>query len=113
MNSIMNAIFVEKLYQSTTMAHDYQKKLRTIHKLVLIFTLFERKFQSSLTQGRDVTKVFDTIGYKILLHNINKFGINSTAYNLLSIYLKNRKQHIRINNELSEETSLSHCLIYI
>jgi len=54
----------------------------------------------------DISKAFDTIVNKILLQNVNTISINGQAYNLLISYLKNRKQHVRINNELSEETSL-------
>jgi len=53
-----------------------------------------------------LAKAFDTIDHRILLQNVNTLGINRTAQNLISSYLKNKKQHVRINNELSEETSI-------
>jgi len=64
------------------------------------------KIKKGATVYLDLAKAFDTIDHKIVLKNVNTLGINGTAQKLLSSYLKNRKQHVRINNELSEETSI-------
>jgi len=70
-----------------------------------IYNSFENK-KKCATVYLDLAKAFDTIDHKILLKNVNTLGINGTAQNLLSSYLRNRKQYVRINNELSEETSI-------
>ncbi|KAF0713711.1 RNA-directed DNA polymerase from mobile element jockey, partial [Aphis craccivora] len=61
-----------------------------------------------LQQYQAIFIIFSKIKKKTLvLQNVSTFGINyGMAQNLSSSYLKNRKQHVRINNELSEVTSI-------
>lgn len=43
---------------------------------------------------------------QLMLQNFNIFETKETAFSFLSSYLKNKKKHFQINNELSEKTSM-------
>ena len=50
----------------------------------------------------DLSKAFDTIDHSILLKKLNTYGIRGQALKLLESYLSDRKQHVSILNEISE-----------
>lgn len=50
----------------------------------------------------DLAKAFDTISHKILLHKLQRIGIQGQLFNWLVSYLKNRSQRVDINGTLSD-----------
>ena len=44
----------------------------------------------------DLSKTFDTINHKIMLHKLFLYGIRGTAYHWFESYLSNRKQYVQI-----------------
>ena len=54
----------------------------------------------------DLSKAFDTIDHKILLSKLESYGIRGEAHKLLKSYLTNRKQHVSVLNEISENLSV-------
>lgn len=50
----------------------------------------------------DLAKAFDTVDHQILLDKLYNYGIRGQAHKLLSNYLSNRLQRVKINNVLSE-----------
>ena len=53
----------------------------------------------------DLSAAFDTIDHEILLSRLQThFGISGSAHNLLSSYLQNRSQSVKINSHISSPT---------
>ena len=50
----------------------------------------------------DLSKAFDTLDHKIVLSKLTHYGINGISYNLLSIYLTNRKEYVQFEFSCSE-----------
>ena len=51
----------------------------------------------------DYQKAFDTVNRNILLRKIEKYGIRGRALDLVTSYLSNRYQYVKINNSLSSK----------
>ena len=54
----------------------------------------------------DLSKAFDTINHELLLAKLHAYGFNKQALLILSSYLRNRKQRVKINNTFSLWTDL-------
>ena len=50
----------------------------------------------------DLSKAFDTIDHATLLRKLYHYGIRGNVQKLISSYLTNRYQYVKINNETSE-----------
>ena len=50
----------------------------------------------------DLKRAFDTIDHKILMSNLEHYGIRGVAYSWLKSYLDNRYQYVNVNTENSE-----------
>ena len=54
----------------------------------------------------DLSKAFDTINYDLLIAKIHAYGFDKNALDLVSSYLKNKKQRVKINTTFSTWTDL-------
>ena len=54
----------------------------------------------------DLSKAFDTINHELLLAKLHAYGFSKQALSILSSYLDNRKQRVKINNTFSSWTDL-------
>ena len=50
----------------------------------------------------DLSKAFDTIDHTTLLRKLYHYGIRGTTNNLISSYLTNRYQYVKVNHEISD-----------
>ena len=55
----------------------------------------------------DLSKAFDTLSFDIILYKLNYYGIAGTELQLLTNYLKNRKQYVIFNNHESDLTEIT------
>ena len=57
----------------------------------------------------DLSKVFDTIEYAILLKNLENYGINGTNLTWFRSHLTNRKQYIQMTNDSKSDFRNATC----
>ena len=51
----------------------------------------------------DLSKAFDCVSHAILLKKLNTFNFNASSIKLIKSYLENRKQSVRLEDEISSE----------
>lgn len=56
----------------------------------------------------DLAKAFDTVSVPLLLSKLEDSGVRGTPLKLLSSYLSNRKQRVKINDVISSELPMSY-----
>ena len=82
--------------------HGFLKNKNTI---TAIFEFIEKilkgidEHKSVLALFVDLSKAFDCVDHKLLLHKLDLLGIRGIFLNLIASYLKNRKQTVGLNTE--------------
>lgn len=61
-----------------------------------------------LTVFLDLKKAFDTVSVPMLVHSLEKIGVRGVALDLLSNYLQNRTQKVKVGNYISETANVSY-----
>ena len=81
--------------------YGFRKKHSTEHALIELIDQIRSSFgDKQMTCGIfiDLSKAFDTVNHKILLHKLEHYGIRGKALELFKSYLENRKQYVQIDN---------------
>ena len=76
----------------------FQKNTSADHAILELVNELRQSFdENKFTVGVfiDLSKAFDTIDHKILLHKLKHYGINGNILKWFSNYLSNRQQYIQ------------------
>ena len=60
-----------------------------------------------LTIFMDLSKAFDTVDHKTLIHKLHYYGIRNNSLSVLKDYLNNRSQYVEIDNYKSAQLNIS------
>ena len=56
----------------------------------------------------DLQKAFDTVNHKILLDNLEHYGIRGNVFNWFKSYLTERQQYVVVNGHVSDSLPITH-----
>ena len=81
------------------------------HKMLLLHLpakIYENLHRNnpSLCIFLDLAKAFDTVSHSMMLEALQDIGVNNVELNLFKSYLSNRKQQVKIGNQISLEKSV-------
>ena len=85
--------------------YGFRKKHSTEYAAIKLIDHVSKQMENGKTPGNlyiDLSKAFDTLAFDILLFKLKYYGVTDTALDLMSSYLKNRKQYVVFNNTQSE-----------
>ena len=85
--------------------YGFRKKHSTEYAAIKLIDHVSKEMESGKTPGNlyiDLSKAFDTLTFDILLYKLKDYGVTGTALNLMSSYLKNRKQYVVYDTIRSE-----------
>ena len=117
-NKILEKIMFNRLYkflESTESIYDLQFGFRQKHSTNDALLSMTQQIKDTMDKGNvavgvfvDFQKTFDTVNHKILLKNLEHYGVRGIAINWFSSYLKNREQYVSISNVQSDTKHISH-----
>ena len=71
-----------------------------------IFSSFDRNYEVRAV-FLDISKVFDKVWYKKIIHKVTRNGISENSLNLLTGILRNRKQRVTHNHQSSSWANIN------
>lgn len=101
--------FVKKHKILSKMQYGFMKKIGTKDALSYLTNLIYDKLDKSMPIAvtfLDLAKAFDTVNHDILINKLHCYGIRGKAQFLISSYLCNRYQRVKINNCVSDYTRI-------
>ena len=89
--------------------YKYQFGFRRDHSTILAILKLVDYVSQALENGEfvigvflDFSKAFDTVNHHILLSKLEHMGVRGEAYDFISDYLKDRKQYVMYEGQMSE-----------
>ena len=82
----------------------FKKSHGTQHSLIAMLEKWKKaldKEENLSAIFMDLSKVFDTINYDLLLTKLKAYGFSKQALSFMCSYLKNRRQRVQININLA------------
>ena len=111
-DKIIEKIMHKKLYnflETHNVLYQNQYGFRKNNSTVYALTQITEKIKSTIDNGKygcgifiDLRKAFDTVNHKILLGKLEHYGIRGNMLNWFESYLKDRKQFVSINGQVSD-----------
>ena len=102
-----------KYFNKYNLINDSQFGFRKGYNTTMAVTELYEKILDSNDKGNatctillDLSKAFDSVDHKIILHKLYNYGIRGNVWNLLQSYLTNRKQFVSGNNEFSDYSNV-------
>ena len=103
LNSILNNIFSPYLAA-------YRESCSTQHVLIRLLEEWKENLDNNFTVGgvlMDLSKAFDGIPDELLITALSAYGLNGNPLKYIYMYLKNRKQCVRVNKVCSDFKDLT------
>ena len=95
------------LYPSQYGFRKNRSTVNAITELVCYITNLMENKQNTLSVFLDLSKAFDTINHKVLLHKLEFYGVRGLALNWFRSYLADRKQYVLYNNVKSQTLEIT------
>ena len=102
--------FLEKNKVMYATQYGFRKNRSTVNaitELVCHITNAIENKQNTLSVFLDLSKAFDTIVHKMLLHKLEFYGVRGLALNWFQSYLTDRKQYVIYNNVQSQTLDIT------
>ena len=102
--------FLEKnkfMYASQYGFRKNRSTVNAITELVCHITNAIENKQNTVSVILDLSKAFDTIDHKMLLHKLEFYGVRGLALNWFQSYLTDRKQYVLYNNVQSQTLDIT------
>ena len=104
---------IDEYFSSHNLYNDSQYGFRTKHSTEHATLELVDRISQELDKGNtplnifiDLSKAFDTLDHKILLHKLNHYGFNGPALNIMKSYLTDRKQYVEFKNVASTQNRI-------
>ena len=115
-NKLLERLMHKRLYGYLTrsqLLNDYQFGFRRNHSTILALIEITDRIRDELDSGNtglaiylDLSKAFDLVNHKILLHKAKHLGIRGPPQHWLSSYLSERKQQTVVDGVISDSLDL-------
>ena len=120
MSKVLEKIVFDEIYELVRQKpcenqFGFRKKRSESLQLQLFFDTVYKEFDNEAIKDLcilyfDFANVFDTVQHNILIQKLYNIGAGGKLIQLISSYLKNRKQYVKINNEVTDLMEVTTCV---